>query len=385
MLDRQHRTALMLAVSGNHIECVQALLKCGADPNIVDTDNHSCLFRAVVNGQNSVVQLLLSSNAEVHATDVNGKTVLHLAAACGHLVCMQMILGYMTVETAALKDNQQCTALHWACYNGHAHCVEYLLEKNIFKELEGNSFSPVHCAAFAGSEKCLELLVNHFGAQIVHLKDCRQRTPLHITALHGHDCAKYLLDQGAHLQVFDDEERTPFIAAAQYGQTQVVKLLLSYDIDRNTCDKLGNTALHWACLKRHNQAALLLLEDAQGDAVVNMTNNDKKTPLHVAARNGLADVTRELLKKGASVLAVDNEGLTPALCCAPNSNVAQCLALILQSLPQFSEPNLENDSVTSQSSLKSKEISLALKSMSNISNLSDVKGGSNASSDNEFY
>lgn len=37
----------MLAVSGNHLECVQTLLKLGADPNIVDTDEHSCLFRAV--------------------------------------------------------------------------------------------------------------------------------------------------------------------------------------------------------------------------------------------------------------------------------------------------------------------------------------------------
>lgn len=62
-------------------------------------------------------------------------------------------------------------------------------------------------------------------------------------------------------------------------------------------------------------------------------------PLHISARNGLVDVTRHLLKKGASVLAVDNEGLTPALCCAPNLNVAQCLALILQSLPQLRDCN----------------------------------------------
>lgn len=118
-----------------------------------------------MNGQNSIVQLLLSSNAKVNATDVNGKTVLHLAAACGHSVCMQMIMAYMTEDEVRAKDNQQCTALHWACYNGalslvgnfnsllqffssvgHANCVEYLLEKNIFKDMEGNSFSPVHCA-----------------------------------------------------------------------------------------------------------------------------------------------------------------------------------------------------------------------------------------------
>lgn len=49
MLDRQHRTALMLAVSGKgaYFDCVQQLLVHEADPNIVDTDNHSCLFRAV--------------------------------------------------------------------------------------------------------------------------------------------------------------------------------------------------------------------------------------------------------------------------------------------------------------------------------------------------
>lgn len=72
----------------------------------------------MVNGQNSIVQLLLSNNAQVRTTDINGKTVLHLAAACGHLVCMQMIMSYMTEEEIQAKDKQECTALHWACYNG---------------------------------------------------------------------------------------------------------------------------------------------------------------------------------------------------------------------------------------------------------------------------
>lgn len=76
---------------------------------------------------------------------------------------------------------------------------------------------------FSGSQKCLEFLVNHYGNIVVHLVDSRQRTPLHIAALHGHvECAKYLIEHGAEVEVFDEEGRTPYVAAAQYGQTPIV-------------------------------------------------------------------------------------------------------------------------------------------------------------------
>lgn len=46
------------------------------------------------------------------------------------------------------------------------------------------------------------------------------------------------------------------------------------------------------------------------------------------------DVTRHLITKGASMVAVDANGMTPALSCAPNVNVAQCLAIILSNYPK---------------------------------------------------
>lgn len=42
---------------------------------------------------------------------------------------------------ATLKDDQGCTVLHWACYNGNSNCVEYLLEQNVIDSLEGKYFS----------------------------------------------------------------------------------------------------------------------------------------------------------------------------------------------------------------------------------------------------
>ncbi|KAK9888372.1 hypothetical protein WA026_000624 [Henosepilachna vigintioctopunctata] len=337
MCDSLQQTPLMLAVTSNHIECVRALLDFSVNietvVNMVDGDSHSSLFRAVVFGHIKIVGLLLVKNAIANLADVNGKRVIHLAAACGHLTCLQVLIEFLEPEDITVMDSQECTALHWACYKGNASCVEFLLQRDVFKSLIGNKFSPVHCASFSGSIQCLRLLVNYYGKETVHLKDTRQRYPLHICALHGHyDVAKYLLEQGSEVDCLDEEGRTPFIAAAQFGQNQIIELLLKYKTNKTYQDKFGNTALHWACHMKHNTTALLLLKDMDDSNVIHSINKENKTALHLAARNGLADVTQELLKKGASVFAVDSEGYTPALCCAPNNQVAQCLALILLSL-----------------------------------------------------
>lgn len=76
---------------------------------------------------------------------------------------------------------------------------------------------------FSGSDRCLELLVAKFGSDITQMKDARDRTPLHIAALHGHvECAKLLIDKGCDVHARDEDGRTSLIAAAQYGQIAFV-------------------------------------------------------------------------------------------------------------------------------------------------------------------
>lgn len=202
------------------------------------------------------MQLLLSNNAEVKTRDVNGKTVLHLAAACGHLNCLQLIMEYMETTDVLSKDKQDCTVLHWACYHGSSNNLKIVIKLILiiqdtsivwsfyYPRIFSRSWRGIlillcialgkfYCFAewtnynwfnsFSGSHACLEHLLTTFGNQIVHLKDEKQRTPLHIAALHGHvECAQLLLKHGADPQVADEEGRTPLIAAAQYGQSSVV-------------------------------------------------------------------------------------------------------------------------------------------------------------------
>ncbi|KAK9754189.1 Ankyrin repeats (3 copies) [Popillia japonica] len=383
LADNLRRTALMLAVSNSHTDCVTTLIKSGADPNIVDGDGHTCLFRAVVTGQHNILQMLLPRSTIVNERDIHGKTALHVAAGCGRLSCVQRILPYMDEQVKESTDRQDCTALHWACYSGSAECVAHFFNEHIFRQMKGNAFSPVHCAASIGAEKCLELLCAQYGPEIVKLKDDRARTPLHVAALHGQcDCAKFLLEQGADVNRQDEDGKTPLISAAFNGQVQIIEILIGNKADVTFSDKNGNTALHIACLRRHSNAALLLLEFITTPEIINMTNNERKTALHLTARNGLVDVTRRLIAKGSSVTAVDANGLTPAfqpfgaeygltpaLCCAPNTNVAQCLAIILAShsaqntAANGKEPfpvglglnYLKTDARTSTSTLKSGE------------------------------
>lgn len=83
-----------------------------------------------------------------------------------------------------------------------------------------------------------------------------------------------------------------------------IELLLQWKANVRAVDSSKNTSLHLACQRRHSSAASLLLnwidsissENSfqsilERTAVINMTNRQQRTPLHLAARNGLVTVS----------------------------------------------------------------------------------------------
>ena len=81
---------------------------------------------------------------------------------------------------------------------------------------------------------CVELLVER-GADV----NCQQycgTSPLHQAVSEGlEDILSYLIEKNARLDVMEEYHISPVFAAAQYGQTACLKMLLDSDKDTASC------------------------------------------------------------------------------------------------------------------------------------------------------
>uniref|UniRef100_A0A671YIK4 Ankyrin repeat domain 52 n=1 Tax=Sparus aurata TaxID=8175 RepID=A0A671YIK4_SPAAU len=325
--DTQGQTALMLAALGRHTDCVHILLEKGANADAADKKGFTALHRAAMLGSEDCVSALLEHGASALCRDSQGRTPLHLTASLGHTELLRtLLIAAMKADPLdSILDYRGCTPTHWAAYHGHEGCLHILLENKLFSNQEGNHFTPLHCA----------LQVAH--PVWSHVCLCVCRTPLHAAAHSGSVAGVQLvLAQGAEVNAVDHSGCSALMVAADCGQTMAVEFLLhKAKPDLTLVDVNNNTALHLACSKGHEMCALLILGEINDSSLINATNSALQMPLHIAARKGLATVVQVLLSRGAAVMAVDEEGHTPALACAPNKNVADCLALILSTMKPF--------------------------------------------------
>ena len=112
-----------------------------------------------------------------------------------------------------------------------------------------------------------------------------------------------------------------FLRAAENGDLRALKLFVKHDMDLNTKDSNGWTALHLAARAQKQESVAFLL-DAGMD--VDTPGLDGVTPMMLAAREGHHTMVRYLLKQGAKTELKDQKHRT-ALMLAIDGGHASCV------------------------------------------------------------
>ncbi|KAI1232784.1 hypothetical protein IHE44_0006625 [Lamprotornis superbus] len=114
-------TPLHWAIRQGHLPMVMLLLKCGADPSLIDGEGFSSIHLAVLFQHMPIIAYLIAKGQNIDTTDFNGQTPLMLTA--------QKAIGLIFNPSLNAVDNvQKNTALHWAIASGNTSAVDLLLE-----------------------------------------------------------------------------------------------------------------------------------------------------------------------------------------------------------------------------------------------------------------
>ena len=104
----------------------------------------------------------------------------------------------------------------------------------------------------------------------------------HIAA-HLYYCFQYLLDHGADKEAQTNDGWRPLHSAARWNQTEVISLLLQYEIDVNAQTKGGHTALHLASS-----------EQDSGDTIKLLLNVDN---IDTSIKNSMGETAYEICRR----------------------------------------------------------------------------------------
>uniref|UniRef100_A0A669AWY9 Transient receptor potential cation channel, subfamily A, member 1b n=1 Tax=Oreochromis niloticus TaxID=8128 RepID=A0A669AWY9_ORENI len=271
----------------------------GADINSTDCKGNSPLLLATSCGAWKTVALLLSKGANVNVRDKCGCNFLHLAILQpkGLKNLPEEVLQLNSVKALlSCEDNEGCTPLHYACRLGIHDSVKNMLGLSGQLGLACKSKdkkSALHFAAQYGRiNTCHRLLESITDSRLLNEGDERGLTPLHLASKEGHTKVVQLLLRKGALFHSDYKGWTCLHHAASEGYTQTMDILLSANLKLlDKTDEDGNSALHIAARGGHVAAVRLLL--ARGAEII--LNKNHTSFLHEALQNGRKDVVNAVI------------------------------------------------------------------------------------------
>ena len=195
---------------------LQALLRCGAQPNEPDNDGMTPLVAACQSANLQSVQDLLAARADASLAEAQGQTPLIAAAEQG-LLEIVLVLLTAGAEVDAMDSEWQ---------------------------------TPLMAAAAEGSLEVVQALLQA-GADASHCNE--EGTTVLMEALGYIDVMEALVAAGADVNAEDGDGETVLIMAAREADLECVQWLLENGADQDHTTSSGETALHAACAACHEE------------------------------------------------------------------------------------------------------------------------------------
>ena len=338
----------LLGCSTYNAQCLDLLIKEGADVNTTFYKGQTLLMFCAERGNSCSLKLLIAAGADLEATDERGDTVLRKAAENRRPECVAALIEAGVNVNAV--DRWNATALLHTTFgcggnpntDDVAQCVSLLIEAGAdVNQINYFRNTALQFAAEYNLPDCVRLLINA-GASVnesvaeswefSHIVE--GELALSRAAREGHlECVSLLVDGGADVNIRDENGCTPLIACLTGAQgglkncqlscqprldkrhdyIECIKILLNARADVNEMNEYGCTALTIAVESGFEDCVDVLMK---GKVDLNKKYTNGASLLMYAAGNCFTRFVDFLVDKGADVNATNKSGSTPLICAA---------------------------------------------------------------------
>ncbi|XP_048238696.1 ankyrin repeat domain-containing protein 50-like [Haliotis rufescens] len=286
--------AAVIAARRGHRDIFDLLVKKGANLTMKE-ENNNILLMACEGGNVDIVKYVLKQNI----VDINSKndeelTPAMVAASLGHKEMFDLLISEGADMTHVSEDDDKI--LHLACYGGNVDIVKYVLKQKILdiNRKDDDGWTPAMMAIYGGHRDILYLLVRE-GANLTQ-RNYEHRNVLHVACSSKQTkITKYLITN------------TPVMLAALQGLGEVFDLIVSKGADLRSVTAHQENILHLACRGSNVEIVKYILSQNIVDDI-NSRSVYGKTPLMIAAVNQNKEAFDLLVKKGADLTLVEDNG-----------------------------------------------------------------------------
>ena len=289
-----------------------------ADKNIINDslEGKTPLIIAVGNSYIDTAKILIENGANINAVDIEGWSALSYAVNNGDIEIAKLLL-----ENKVKIKDELLIAIKSPIVESRINIMKLLIDnKANINYTDENGFNPLNIAIETGNMELTKFLITN-GANVNSLMQDGVSLIGYAIAQNNMDLLQILIENGANVNNTNGDSwaNTPLQMASRLGLDNVVRILLTRNVDINAVDINGNTALHTAALNSQLSAVKLLLEK---NPSLNIQNKVGNTALHLAVISGNIDIVGELVLKGANTRIRNNDGKYPKDIARANNSAA---------------------------------------------------------------